>query len=60
MAQRCFCCGNQTLFFVWTSSRNFPREKLIKKENIKDKKMIKSISDDGYPCCWACRKELDK
>ena len=45
-------------FFVWSSSRNFPREKLIDKFNIIDKKYIKDLRSDGFKVCYGCLNKL--
>lgn len=28
MGERCKICGINTIFYIWSTSRNFPREKL--------------------------------
>ena len=60
MSQRCVICGIDTIFYTWTSSRNFPREDLFKKLNIKRKKMMNAYKKIGYPVCFKCREELNK
>jgi len=56
---RCnFCNCDPGAFFIWTSSRNFPRDVLIEKHNIVDKKYIKSIKTDGFKMCYGCFNKL--
>jgi len=56
---KCILCGNFTGFIVWTSSRYFPREKLIEKLNLHDDKLGKiKIKRKGYPVCMACYQRL--
>ena len=59
MAKQCYCCGLNTIFYVWTSSRNFPREKLVEVMNIDGitKKSI-LIDNEGKPICYGCYNEL--
>jgi hypothetical protein len=52
MSQPCCVCGIHTIFYIWTSTRNFPREKLEEIHNIKDK--------EGRPICFKCRNEMMK
>ena len=57
MGVRCNICGcNPGPFFVWSSSRNFPREQLIKKR-IKDRLYVKNIME-GQVVCYECFKRL--
>ena len=53
MAQKCMLCGKNTIFYVWTSSRDFPREKIAVDEN--DELMLKRI---GMPVCMHCYRKL--
>ena len=56
---RCnFCKGDPGVFFLWTSGRNFPRDKLIEQYDITDKKYIKSLKKDGYKICMGCYNKL--
>ena len=54
---RCNC--NPGPFFVWTSSRRFDREKLIKDMNLKSK-FARSQIKAGAPICFQCLKDLCK
>jgi len=57
---RCCSCGcDPGCFFVWSSSRIFPREKLLKKMKIRGKRAMRRFCD-GEAVCFECRKELDK
>ena len=54
---KCNICGcSPGPFFVWSSSRNFPREKLLKKYK-ENKLKIKSILE-GVPVCFKCYEDL--
>jgi len=58
MSKRCYMCGIDTIFYVWSTSRNFPREKLIEAKKLKTKAQKASISEDGQVVCFKCLKEL--
>jgi len=58
MAKRCYICGNNTIFYIWSSSRNFPRGSLIKAKNITSKREKKNIKLAGYPVCINCYNKL--
>jgi len=60
MSNRCHVCGTNTIFYVWTSSRNFPREQLFKKMNIKSNKVKNVYRVSGYPVCLECLEKLKK
>ena len=59
MRHRCKVCGNETIFFTWTTSRIFPREKLIDFLGIRDGTVIKDMEKNGWPVCFNCRNKLD-
>ena len=58
MSNKCHICGNNTIFYVWTTSRNFPREKLYEKLNIKSARTKGFYEKSGYPVCFGCYKNL--
>jgi len=58
MPQKCYICDTNTIFYVWSTSRNFPHNKLIKKKQIIDKRTIQSIKNQGFPICFRCFEEL--
>ena len=60
MSNKCELCGSNTIFYVWTSSRSFPREKLFDKFNIKSKKVIKHHEITGSPVCLECYNKLNE
>jgi len=60
MAKRCVVCGLDTIFYVWSTSRNFPRENLILKKDYKSKHEKGRVSVEGLPVCFKCFKELKK
>ena len=57
MAKKCAICGKQTLFFMWTSSASFPKEKFPGYDKMSDvqKLFLKRI---GYPVCVHCYNKL--
>ena len=61
MSYQCKVCGNNTIFFVWSSTRGFPREKLIelvgKKQSKRWKKGILN-GTIGVPVCFKCAAKL--
>jgi len=58
MAKDCYICGNKTIFYVWSTSRNFPKETLIREGNINTKKDMSEIAVEGVPVCFKCNNEL--
>ena len=52
MGQVCCVCKFSTIFYIWSSTRNFPIHKL---ENILDDDNIK---DEGKPVCFKCCKKI--
>lgn len=60
MSLKCQTCGIDTIFYVWTSSRNFPRHKLFEKSRIINKKIQNQYKKVGYPVCMKCREQLDE
>lgn len=61
MSKQCSICGIDTIFYIWTSSRNFPREKLVEIINADEstkKSIIKGL--EGRPVCFSCYNKLIK
>jgi len=54
----CMICGNKTLFYVWTTTRNFPMDRLLKKMNITEKREIERLKLNGREVCYKCYDEL--
>jgi len=50
----CLCKKNISVFFVWTSTRDFPRRTLFEKLENSSEKEIKY----GIPICFHCKEEL--
>jgi len=48
----------KTIFYVWTTSRNFPRKQLIKYKNLKSKYEKAKVATEGYPICFSCYNKL--
>lgn len=58
MGKICEVCGQETMFYVWSSSRDFPREKLIH-DNMADyvrKGLLNGTM--GLPICMKCAKKI--
>ena len=54
---KCGLCGCYPgPFYVWSSSRNFPRNKLVKQHK-KDRQYIKTLNE-GIMVCYKCFNEL--
>ena len=56
MGQRCCVCGTETIFIIWSSSRDFPRKELSEKTGIPER----ILKYKGRPVCFKCKAELDK
>jgi hypothetical protein len=58
MGKICEECGKETIFFVWSSTKGFPREKLIH-DNMADY-IRKGIlcGNIGLPICMHCATKL--
>jgi len=54
----CCICGCLTGFFIWTSSRNFPRMKVMDKLNLKPSKSTINRFKDGDTVCLSCYNDL--
>lgn len=59
MAKQCCVCGINTIFYIWSSSRNFPRELLSDKLNMigKSKELIIE-GVDSRTVCMKCYNEM--
>jgi len=60
MARDCYICGERTIFYVWTTSRYFPKRELIKLKGLKTKYEQSKISTEGFPICMRCYNKLKK
>jgi len=58
MAQKCFVCDDKTIFYVWSTGRNFPWEQLVKIKGIREKRTIRNIKNHGFPVCFDCLEKL--
>lgn len=54
MINKCGICGQNTLVFVWSTSRAIDKEKLRELEQFKH---IPNLERQALPICWACIKE---
>jgi len=54
MGSNCYICGQKTIFFIWSTARHFPREKIIK-DNI-DKILVNA----GVPVCFRCYEKIKR
>ena len=57
VGHNCYMCGNDSLFFYWSSGRRFPRKKLIDKLSIKNKTTLKVLTE-GVPICYHCYNQI--
>lgn len=58
MAYRCALCPNNTIFFIWSSSRRFNRVKLLDIVKDKSEVMKRKILNESYPVCLPCAYKL--
>ena len=58
MAHRCCLCDTDTIFYVWTTSRNFPKAALIKTKGLNTKSEKGKVSVEGLPVCLVCLNKL--
>ena len=54
----CYMCGSLTGFYIWSTSRNFPRNKMMIIKDVKDKFTRNKICVDGETVCFQCFNEL--
>lgn len=58
---RCSICGSDPgVFYIWTTSRNFPRQKMIETLKIESKAEKHEIAVDGKVVCLGCLELLKK
>lgn len=62
MSKQCAICGSETIFFKWSSTRDFPRKALIRKlYGISDyRKQRLATGRVGVPVCIKCSRMLEK
>ena len=58
MSNICEICKWDTIFYIWSSSRHFNRQKLLKLVSKKDKLMRNRIMKESYPVCMICCEKL--
>lgn len=59
MGNKCYICGcNPGPFYVWTTSRKFPKKTLIGEMKVTSRSTMKEISVDGKPVCFGCLENL--
>lgn len=58
MAQNCQVCGTSTIFYIWTSSRRFPRDAYLQEKKITNKRLKKFVKHQGFPVCFVCHDKL--
>lgn len=55
MGKVCMMCKRETMFYIWSSSRYFPRDKLMDWLNKNGNSHIsKELVEEGVPICFAC------
>jgi len=61
MGKRCCLCGIDTIFFVWSSSRDFPIDKLADAIKLEGKSKAEFIKKNpGEPVCFKCYNSMIK
>lgn len=60
MSHKCDKCKLETIFFIWSTSRDFPTRKLIRILNIKSKYERAKVMREGIPVCFSCFNKLKK
>ncbi len=58
MSESCYKCGFKTIFFVWSSTRGFPRELLIDKTTTEFEERGLLCGRIGVPVCLDCAKKM--
>jgi len=58
MSHKCNICSLDTIFFIWSTSRDFPTRKLIRKMKIKSKWGRAKVMKEGITVCFPCYKDL--
>lgn len=61
MSKKCIACntvfGSNTIFYIWSSSRNFPINKLMKITNRNGRRDYKNFKE-GREVCQLCYERL--
>jgi hypothetical protein len=58
MAQNCYICGTPTIFYIWSTSRRFPKKNLINYKKLDTKYDMDKITRDGVAVCFKCVERL--
>ena len=58
MSENCCKCGVRTIFFFWSSTRGFPREKLIDQYTQEYERKAILSGRLGLPVCVNCAKKM--
>jgi hypothetical protein len=53
-------CRNIVGWFIWTTTRDFPLDKLYKERKVMAKSERNQIRYNGYPVCMKCFNKLKK
>jgi len=56
MVNKCLICRNNTLVFIWSTSRVIDKEKLGQIEQFKN---ISHLERIAHPICWACIRKYN-
>jgi len=51
MINKCKICGEKTIVFLWSTSRNIDKEKLKELSQFQE---VPNLDRIAYPICWAC------
>jgi hypothetical protein len=60
MSKNCSICDIETIFFVWSTTRNFPLNKYIKRKGLKGRRAYNEAKYGGSPVCIHCFEELKR
>ena len=66
MSNICYCCGGDfspnghkcDFFFIWSTSRGFPIEKLFRIKKVKGRLSRNRIFVEGEKVCLRCHRKL--
>lgn len=58
MSETCCKCGIRTIFFFWSSTRGFPRKKLIDQYTHGYEQKAILSGRLGLPVCYNCAKKM--
>lgn len=54
MGKRCPICKNSTIFYIWSTSRNFDKDKYLNIKRKLHKADTVQLNEEGEPICMVC------